>query len=155
MSFVIFFLLFSRENYVRLLLFYFPLQSTANYCGNIVFWISHAVDTFKWVVEMSIHTSVNLFSLSHLFRDHWSDFFETCPNCSPSGLVVSARIWFRSVDKYGRRRPSLIFTVIASPPKPQEEFCRNLAYEFPSMSRCVRPKTIPVRQRLWQNGGHL
>ena len=82
----------------------------------------------------SIRPSVNFFLLSHLIRVQWSDFFETCPSCSPSGLVVSARIWFRFVDKYGRRWPTLIFTVIASPPKPLEEFRQNLAYEFLSVS---------------------
>ena len=41
-------------------------------------------------------------------------FFETCLGCSPSGAVVHARKWFRSVDKYGCRRPYLILTVIAS-----------------------------------------
>ena len=81
-------------------------------------------------------------SLSHLLRGHWSDFFKTCLKCLPiaSSQVVSARKWFRSIDKYSRRQPSLIFTVIASPLKPLEEFSRNLAYEFLSMSRCVRPK---------------
>ena len=34
-------------------------------------------------------------------------FFETCPSCSPSGLVVSGQRWFRSVDQYVRRRQSL------------------------------------------------
>ena len=52
-----------------------------------------------------------------------------CPKC------------FRSIAKYGRRQQSfLIFTIIASLPKPLEECCRNLPYEFLSMSRCVRPK---------------
>ena len=74
-------------------------------------------------------------SFSHLLRDHWSDFFETCPRCFPSVLVVHAP---KMVPV--RRQPSLIFTVIASPPKPQEEFCRNLAYEFLSVPRCVRRK---------------
>ena len=60
-------------------------------------------------------------------------FFETCLRCSPSGLVVSTRIWFRSVAKYGHA----IFTVIASPLKPLEEFRRNLAYAFLSKSRYV------------------
>ena len=44
-----------------------------------------------WDRPASICLSVNFF----LLRDHWSDFFETCPSCSPSGLVVHARIWFR------------------------------------------------------------
>ena len=51
---------------------------------------------------------------------------------------------FRSVDKCGRPQLSLIFTHIASPPKQVEEFCRNLAHEFLSMSRYVRPKMISV-----------
>ena len=93
-------------------------------------------------------------SLSHLLRDHWSDFFETCLRWSPSGLVVYARKWFRSVDKCGRRQPSVIFTVIASP-KSLEEFCRNLANEYLSMLRYVRSKTILVCQQIWPNGSHL
>ena len=44
-------------------------------------------------VRLSICPSVNFFS-SHLLRDHWSDFFETFPSCSPSGLVVHAWILF-------------------------------------------------------------
>ena len=91
---------------------------------------------FMRIAKPSIRPPVNLFSLSHLLRDNWSDVFDICLRCSPSGLVVTARKWFRSVDRCGRRRPSLIFTVIASHPKPMEEFCRNLAYEFLSMSRC-------------------
>ena len=94
-------------------------------------------------------------SLSHRLRDHWSDFFETCLTCSPSSLVVHAQKWFWSVDKYGHRQPSLIFTVITSPRKPVEEFCRNLAYEFLTMSRCVCLKMILVRQQIWSNSGHL
>ena len=101
-------------------------------------------------VPSAVHPSVRklLFSLSHLLRDHWLYFFETCLRCSPRSLVVSARKWFQSVDKCGLRRPSLIFTYIATPPKPLEEFCRNLAYEFLSMSRCVRPKMILVCQKM-------
>ena len=60
---------------------------------------------------------------------------------------MSARKWFLSVDKCGRRQPSLIFTFIASLPKQLEEFCRNLAYEYLSMSRCVPPKMILVCQK--------
>ena len=52
-----------------------------------------------------------------------------------------------SVCPFVRKQPSLMFTFIASPPKPLEEFCRNLAYEFLSMSRCVRPKMISVCQK--------
>ena len=74
-------------------------------------------------------------------------FFDTCLRCSPTSLVMSARKWFQSVDKCGRRQPSLIFTFIVSSPKPLEEFCRNLAYGFLSMSRCVRPKMISVCQK--------
>ena len=110
-------------------------------------------------VPSAIHPSVRpqtFFSLSHLLRDHWSDFSETCLRCSPRSLIVSARKWFRSVDKYGRPQPSFIFTFIASPPKPLEEFCRNhymhLNYsqclDMPlSMSRYARPKMISVSQK--------
>ena len=94
-------------------------------------------------------------SLLHLLRDHWSDFFLNLPEMFPSGQVVHARKWFRSVDKYGRRQPSLIFTIIASPPKPQQEFCRNLAYEFLLKSRCVCLKMVLVYQRIWPDSGHL
>ena len=44
---------------------------------------------------------------------------------------------------------SFIFTVIASPPKQPKEFWRNLAYEFLSMSRYVRPKISLVHQQIW------
>ena len=70
-----------------------------------------------------------------------------------SSCVRSKR--FLSVDKYGRRQPSLIVTVFASPPKPPEEFSRNLAYEFLWMSRYIRRKMILVRQQMWPKGGHL
>ena len=39
--------------------------------------------------------------LSHLLQDHWSNFFETCLTSSTSSLVVSARKWFRSINKCG------------------------------------------------------
>ena len=87
-------------------------------------------------------------SLSHLLRDHWLDSFETYWRCFPSGLVVSAGKLYRPVDKYGRQQPSLIFTISASPRKPLEEFSRNLANEFLSMSRCVRSKMILVHQQI-------
>ena len=93
-------------------------------------------------------------SLSHRLLDHWSDFFKTCPRCSPSSLVVQPQKWFPSVDKYGHWQSSLIFTVIAFPPKPLEKFCRNLAYEVLSMSTCVCLKMILVHQQIWPNGGH-
>ena len=94
--------------------------------------------------------------LSHLLRDHWSDFFKTCPRCSPNGLVMHAHKWFRSVNKYGRLQPSLFFTVMASPPsKIPGGICQKLAYEFLSKTGCVRPKTILVRQQLWPNSSSL
>ena len=40
---------------------------------------------------------------------------------------MPARKWFQSVDKFGRWLPSFIFTVIASPPKPLEEFCLEVS----------------------------
>ena len=82
-------------------------------------------------------------------------FFKNFPEMFPYGLVVHARKWFRSVDKYGGRQPALILTDKASPPKPLEEFCRNLSYERLSTSRCVCPKMILVRQQIWPNSGHL
>ena len=94
-------------------------------------------------------------SLSLLLRDHWSDCFKSCPRYSPSGLVLHAQKWFRSVSKYDCRQPFLIFTVIASPPKSLEEFCRNLSHKFHSLPRCVRPKMILVRRQIWPNGSHL
>ena len=45
--------------------------------------------------------------------------------------------------------------VIASPPKPLEEFSGNLAYEFLSISRCVCRKIILLRQQIWPNCGNL
>ena len=39
--------------------------------------------------------------------------------------------------------------LIASPQKPLDEFHWNLAYKFLSMTRCVCPKTNPVRQQIW------
>ena len=84
-------------------------------------------------IRLSDRASEIFFSLSHLLRDDWSDFFETCLRCSPSGLVVYVQKCYRSVNKYGRRQRSLIFTVIASPPKPLEEFCRNLCISHWSM----------------------
>ena len=37
-------------------------------------------------VPPCVLTSVNSFSLLHLLRDNWSDFFDTCLGCSPCGL---------------------------------------------------------------------
>ena len=54
-------------------------------------------------------------SLSYLHRDNWSDVFETCLGCSPSGLVVHAQNCLWAVNIYGRRQSSWIFLVIASP----------------------------------------
>ena len=105
--------------------------------------------SLKWLI------APYLTLLLHLLRGHWSDFFEPCLRFSTSDLVVSVRKWFRSVDKCGRRQLSLIFPVIAFLPKPLEEFCRNLAYEFLLVSRYVRPKMILVCQQIWTNGGHL
>ena len=93
--------------------------------------------------SLIVHYSTLTTSLSHLLRGHWSDFFKTFPRCSPNGLVVHARKWFWSVDTYGRWQSSLIFTVVASP-KPLDEFFRNLAYEFLSVSKYVCLKMILV-----------
>ena len=119
-----------------------------------------SINKYGWTApsfKIAICTLLNTvtISLSHLLRDHWSDYFETCLSCSLGGLVVSAQKWFRSVDKYGRRQPSLIFSVIASPPKPLEEFSGNLAYEFLSVSRCVCRKIILLRQQIGPNCGNL
>ena len=94
-------------------------------------------------------------SFSHLLRDHWSHVFKICLRCSISGLVVSAQKWFRSVDKYGCRQPSLIFTVIASPPKPLEEFFETLHMSFSQCLDASRPKMILVRKQIWLNGSSL
>ena len=94
-------------------------------------------------------------SLLHLLRDHWSDFFESCLRWFRYWSSCACLKMVPSVDKYGHGQPSLIFPVIASPPKSLEEFCRNLAYEFLSMPRCVHSKTIVVRQQTWPNGSHL
>ena len=55
-------------------------------------------------------------------------------------LAFNERKWFRSVDKYGRRQPSLIITAIASFPTLLDKLDQNLAYRFLSTSKCVRPK---------------
>ena len=66
-------------------------------------------------------------------------FLNTCLRSSPSGLVVSAQKCFRSVDKYGHRQPSLIFTDIASPPK----FVGTLHM---NSSQCL---DVSARKRFW------
>ena len=103
------------------------VTSGIRFCGKISFFS----------VPSAVHPSVNCFLLIASPPRPLVVFFETCLRYSPRSLVVSVRKWFRSVGKCGRRQPSLIFTFIASPLKPLEEFCRNLAYEFLSMSRCV------------------
>ena len=94
----------------------------------------------------SVHSSVNAFS-HYRISSETTGFFETCLRCFPMSLVVSIQKWFSLVDKFGLRQPSLIFTFIASPLKQLEEFCRILAYEFLSISRCVCPKMISVCQK--------
>ena len=51
----------------------------------------------------------------------------TCQTLPKLVLLVFARKWYRSVDKFGRRQLSLIFPVIAIPPKLLKEFSRNIA----------------------------
>ena len=67
-------------------------------------------------VCLSVCLSVNLsvckyFLLSQLLHYHWMDIFETWSEYSPQCLLVQVPKTFRSVDKPGRRRPSLIFLV--------------------------------------------
>ena len=69
-------------------------------------------------------------------------------------FFVHAQIWFRSVNKYGRRRPSWIFLVIASTPQPDEEFHQSFALGFLSTPRHVSAKMIPVYRLIWQPDGH-
>ena len=103
----------------------------------------------------SIHPSINFFLfIASSPRPLVRFFFETCLGCFSCGQAVLAQIWFRSIYKYGRRQPSLIFTVIALAAKPVEEFYRNLAHAFLTMSRCVCPKTISVHLQIWLSGGH-
>ena len=94
-------------------------------------------------MHLSVHISVNFFLLSHLLRDHWSDFFETCTSCSPSGLVKSAWIWFWSVNKCGRHPAIFDYHGYPSPPKPLEEFLRNFAL---NCSQCL---DMSARKRVW------
>ena len=102
----------------------------------------------------SITADFNISSaLRWAIQNQLSSGFETCLIDSPDGLVVLAQKWF--VDKYGRQQPTLILTFSTSPLKQLEEFCRNFVYEFLSMSRWVRPKTILVLQQIWPNGSHL
>ena len=110
------------------------VTSGIRFCGKIsIFSVLSAVRKLFSRYRISSETTGRIFrNLSEMF---------------PRSLFVSARKWFRSVDKCGRWQPSLIFTFIASPSKPLEEFCRNLAYEFLSMSRCVRLKMISVCQK--------
>ena len=95
--------------------------------GRAYLTVDHPVRPF---IRPSIRPSVNVFLLSHLLRTTGRISFETCLRCPPRGLVVFARQWLWSVDKYGRPQPSLISIVIASPPKLLEEFYRNLAYGY-------------------------
>ena len=120
-----------------------PVTSRIRFCGKI------SIFSVLSAVHPSVRPFVRnrFFSLSHLLRDHWSDIFKFCLRCFPRSLVVSFRKWFGPVDKFGRRQPSLIFTFIATAPKELEKFCRSLAYEFLSMSGCVRPKMISVCQK--------
>ena len=52
--------------------------------------------TILEVAVSPLHITVSI-SLSHLHRDHWSDFFETYLGCSSCGLGVHAQIKFWSV----------------------------------------------------------
>ena len=73
-------------------------------------------------IPSAVHPSVDFFLvIASPPRPPVGFFFETSLRCSPSSLVVSARKWFRPVDK------SLIFSFVASPP--------------------VRPVMIPVCQK--------
>ena len=98
-------------------------------------------------VPSAVHPFVRKRFPHYRISSETTGFFETCLRRFPRSLVVSIQKWFDPVDKFGRRQPSLIFTFIASPPEQLEEFCQNLAYEFFSMSRCVRPKMILVCQK--------
>ena len=108
----------------------------------------------KWVGTircLSIRPSVNIFSLSHLLRNYWSDVFRTLSGIFP---------WWSScerfsVDKYGRCRSSCIFPIIASPPQPVGIFRQNCAYGFLSSPRCISLKMSVVRRLIWLNDDHF
>ena len=74
------------------------------------------------------------FNISSAFRwaiqDQWSSGFKLALGCSTSDLVVSARKWFRSVDKYGRRQPSLINIFIAFSSDLLELYCQDSTILF-------------------------
>ena len=56
-------------------------------------------------------------------------FFRFRPQCSPQCLVVQVPKTIRSVEKHGRRRPSLIFLITASPQKLRITYVKN-SFEF-------------------------
>ena len=54
--------------------------------------------------------------LSHLLQDHWSDCLKVLVRMFPSmSSCVGTKTKIQSLEKHGRRRPFLIFLVIASP----------------------------------------
>ena len=79
------------------------------------------------------------FLLSHLLQDHWSDLFWNLVRISPSVFSCASikKKEFRSVDKHGRRRPSLIFLVIASPQKLLDGFITRHTW-WTYHTSCVR-----------------
>ena len=89
--------------------------------------------------------SVDKFGLlvpgSDLVKFPWSDvLFRSWSECSPQCLVVQGPKEIRSVEKHGRRRPSLIFLVIASPKKLLCGFEWNLPIRLDSMSSSASTK---------------
>ena len=62
---------------------------------------------------------------------------------------------FRSVNKHGRRRPSLIFLVIASPQKLLHSFKWNMPIVYASTPSCASTEKIPVRRQIWPFGSRL
>ena len=113
------------------------VTSVIRFCGKV----------FIFSVPSAVHLSVRKLLFRYRISAKATGRIFSKLVCSPRRLDVSARKWFWSVDKCSRRQPSLIFSFIACPPKPLEDFCLNLAYEFLSMSRCVRPKRILVCQK--------
>ena len=74
-------------------------------------------------------------------------FFKSWSECSPQCLVVQVPKKIRSVEKHGRRQPSLIFLVIASPQKLLGGFEWNLPVRLASVSSCASTKP---NSHLWQ-----
>ena len=92
-------------------------------------------------VRLSVQLSLcKHFLLSHLSKTTGRLCWKLGQNVPLSVVLCKYQKEFRSVDKHGRRRLSLIFLVIASPQKVQGGFERNLPIRLASMSSCACTK---------------